>query len=310
MSDDSSSGCAFVLFDVYIWNAIAIIYFTFQYVPNISPVPLHNVTKLVIGIILTVIYFILVIRLRVVRWIFNIVTSVFWGCLGAYGLQIIVEYDYVWLWFFRVVLTLVCLFLHWVYSNMIFYDMFADSGDNQVVSDSNGDILLLNNKFTEVEQKNSELLARTKLLFDGRELPSDFAQAIKSYSDSLDRLYKQYNSTLGKYKNRSSLPRKAFEKAYLILLEIEKEAKIFEEALNEYVANENVYNSYNKNTCQRKTEKNNTNFNPFAGCHDLESLKRRYKNLCKAFHPDMDEGDTNSMQFINAEYERLLKQYK
>ena len=43
----------------------------------------------------------------------------------------------------------------------------------------------------------------------------------------------------------------------------------------------------------------------FAGCNTLEKLEKRYKALCKTYHPDMAEGDTETFQKMQAEYKVL-----
>ncbi len=46
----------------------------------------------------------------------------------------------------------------------------------------------------------------------------------------------------------------------------------------------------------------------FAGVNSRSALKKRYKDLLKIYHPDNKCGDTDTIQAINREYERLLKQ--
>lgn len=48
----------------------------------------------------------------------------------------------------------------------------------------------------------------------------------------------------------------------------------------------------------------------FQGCDTLEKLEKRYKNLAKTFHPDTEAGDTETMKAINAEYDRLKKEFE
>lgn len=50
--------------------------------------------------------------------------------------------------------------------------------------------------------------------------------------------------------------------------------------------------------------------NWFNGCNDLQMLKERYKELAKAYHPDLnpDAGD-ETMQQINAQYDELVKRF-
>ena len=43
----------------------------------------------------------------------------------------------------------------------------------------------------------------------------------------------------------------------------------------------------------------------FAGCNTAEKLEKRYKALCKTYHPDMAEGDTETFQKMQAEYKVL-----
>lgn len=43
----------------------------------------------------------------------------------------------------------------------------------------------------------------------------------------------------------------------------------------------------------------------FAGCDSLEKLEKRYKSLCKTYHPDMGDGDTETFQKMKAEYENI-----
>lgn len=103
------------------------------------------------------------------------------------------------------------------------------------------------------------------------------------------------------------------------VIEMEQLLKKTDKQLNEIRINENklsclldtllqIYGSNMNNSFKKQPEKNS--FNPFAGCTDEESLKKRYRDLSKSFHPDMSSGDNESMQFINSEYERLLEKYK
>ena len=43
----------------------------------------------------------------------------------------------------------------------------------------------------------------------------------------------------------------------------------------------------------------------FSGCNTLDKLEKRYKNLCKAYHPDIAEGDTETFQKMQSEYQSL-----
>ena len=43
----------------------------------------------------------------------------------------------------------------------------------------------------------------------------------------------------------------------------------------------------------------------FAGCNTAEKLEKRYKSLCKAYHPDAEGGDTETFQKMQEEYAAL-----
>lgn len=50
--------------------------------------------------------------------------------------------------------------------------------------------------------------------------------------------------------------------------------------------------------------------NYFAGCDSMESLQKRYKDLCKVYHPDMVNGSAEIFAIIKATYEKLKKKYE
>ncbi len=84
---------------------------------------------------------------------------------------------------------------------------------------------------------------------------------------------------------------------------------------------EDEYKRYNPNTAERASDEEYTQSFAqesqekipvmfFQGCDTLEKLEKRYKNLAKTFHPDTEAGDTETMKTINAEYDRLKKEFE
>lgn len=76
----------------------------------------------------------------------------------------------------------------------------------------------------------------------------------------------------------------------------------------------NNKNNYRKNT---NTAGNSSNINsqanvfqPFSGCNDVDSLKRRYRQLVHTYHPDENGGDTEAFTLLQKEYERLLNLFQ
>lgn len=47
----------------------------------------------------------------------------------------------------------------------------------------------------------------------------------------------------------------------------------------------------------------------FADCKDQGSVKRRYRDLCRVYHPDNGNGSPEVFNRITEEYERLMAQY-
>lgn len=45
----------------------------------------------------------------------------------------------------------------------------------------------------------------------------------------------------------------------------------------------------------------------FLGCNTEEELNKRYKSLCKVYHPDMPTGEEETFKRLNNEYERCLR---
>ena len=46
----------------------------------------------------------------------------------------------------------------------------------------------------------------------------------------------------------------------------------------------------------------------FAGCDTIEKLDKRYKALCKTYHPDSEAGDENTFKLMSEEYQKLKNQ--
>ena len=47
----------------------------------------------------------------------------------------------------------------------------------------------------------------------------------------------------------------------------------------------------------------------FSGCNTPEKLEKRYKALCKTYHPDMESGDDETFKALQNEYEMIKKTF-
>lgn len=65
----------------------------------------------------------------------------------------------------------------------------------------------------------------------------------------------------------------------------------------------------NKLIARQKEETGNPikNATFFSGCNTLDKLEKRYKSLCKAYHPDSEGGDEETFKTLQVEYEQLKK---
>ncbi len=104
--------------------------------------------------------------------------------------------------------------------------------------------------------------------------------------------------------------------------EFQETKKKHEEHLQEDFANYHEYSEEKKQFEQKKSfydqveayQKEDIRTKPasiqgtmfFAGVNSQSSLKKRYKDLLKIYHPDNKCGDTDAIQEINKEYQRLL----
>lgn len=124
-----------------------------------------------------------------------------------------------------------------------------------------------------------------------------------------------FNSSLNNYYRNSEefikLQRKAVGTDIITLAIITKQLNELNlKILSQLNALKLEYNKYILNTQAKcgSQESQGGSVSFFRGCSTLEDLNKRYRNLTKAFHPDLDAGDEETMKQINAEYGRLKKE--
>ena len=154
------------------------------------------------------------------------------------------------------------------------------------------------------------------------------------FPDIKSRMYEKYPALAGQYQYyqtsvcSSSEERQEFDtdwKHYLIYLDSSSRTITF----NQFFEKQKLYQirQYKKNTYRtnlfhtakqsnRSTGKldiqggnmNGTSY--FAGVNDMRSLKKRYRDLLKIYHPDNQNGDSSVSKQIQEEYESLSKKYQ
>ncbi len=95
--------------------------------------------------------------------------------------------------------------------------------------------------------------------------------------------------------------------------EYEEDDEVYEE---EYEEDDEAYEEYQRQQTGREwrerrmqDRKRSEAASPgfFSGCKDAASIKRRYRDLCKVYHPDAGNGSSEVFHKITEEYNRLIK---
>lgn len=114
------------------------------------------------------------------------------------------------------------------------------------------------------------------------------------------KLETDFKLQISNIENRTSTNdiHQAYENAENIIAAVKN---ILQNFLNEMEKAKADYSAKN-----HKSTTTNIHEHLFAGCNDKESLKKRYKDLIKLYHPDNPTGDNEMTLAIKATYEKLL----
>ncbi len=99
-----------------------------------------------------------------------------------------------------------------------------------------------------------------------------------------------------------------------------KAMEMIAEYAEEVEGMETIYDSiksYMINDCrekvpgkQKKEEAKNTSVSFFAGCGTVKEVEKRYRALCKAYHPDQGYGDEETFRMISKQYEEVKQEFE
>ena len=171
-------------------------------------------------------------------------------------------------------------------------------------------------------------------LYQQRKLKKILDTKENEFPDIKGRMYEKYPVLAGQYQYyqtsvcNNSEERQEFDtdwKHYLIYLESSSSSITF----NQFFENQKLYqirkykqNPYRANPYhtakQRKQNPDNSNMTGvqlsgnsyFVGVNDRKSLKKRYHDLLKIYHPDNLNGDSTVSRQIQEEYKSLLNKFK
>ncbi len=96
---------------------------------------------------------------------------------------------------------------------------------------------------------------------------------------------------------------------------LEKQLEILKDELFKLADEKRALEIEKKNIQNMRARAEKVNFNPkngtmfFNGVRSELALRKRYKDLIKIYHPDNLNGDTDTIQCINKEFDSLKKRY-
>ena len=164
------------------------------------------------------------------------------------------------------------------------------------------------------EIKHWLFLESVRIEQDKQEL-NEMRKQLEEEKKSFEKLKKEQSAIMEARSKKLAREKELFEKQWKVL---ERELKRIAKD-NERIENEKAYLEREKINF-RKALKNNdsktaettecriTGF--FTGTTGLVSVRKRYKELLKIFHPDNINGDNSIITQINKEYEELKKRYE
>lgn len=124
-------------------------------------------------------------------------------------------------------------------------------------------------------------------------LPQEFSDVLHNTTKQYDTLENRMRSYVDLYNDSSESWRNEVGEDIL------QKAKTANEAISQLESSFRLLTQ----TSGNKSAVSDTSF--FRGCNTIDELNKRYHNLAKTFHPDLDAGDEETMKQVNEEYERL-----
>ncbi|MCX4322394.1 MAG: J domain-containing protein [Lachnospiraceae bacterium] len=150
-------------------------------------------------------------------------------------------------------------------------------------------------------KENIRLMTATAELDEQRE---KFEQEKEQFKEEMKNLNKKMSAEQSRIRKdnqlvdeRLEIIKDGFQKLDMDRRRLDKEwARLAAE--KEFLEERGLYDTYSETSVF------------FRGVKNPLTLKKRYKDLTKIFHPDNLAGDTEMVQKINREYERLKREYE
>lgn len=166
-------------------------------------------------------------------------------------------------------------------------------GNNGAIELKLGDIV---DTFNKTRDRFDSILNKTGDYGKSNELPPEFKEVSKNALEKYDALENRMRSYMDLFDESSEAWRGE------VGLDILEKAKTANAAIDQM---ESAFRLLSQSS--DKGAHSAASF--FRGCDTLEALNKRYRNLAKTFHPDLEAGDEETMKLVNEEYERLKSEF-
>jgi DnaJ domain. len=326
-SNEETMGCC----NLIIWDFAVVVLVSCYSLPG----HIHLLFRILIGIGFGVILFLLY-NIPFLGTILQISAGIFWAMViwVVSGVERwgFVKEDIIWQRGIAIILGLICIGMHLMSHSEIVRSSYKKKNEEEeeveitvrefeykgrenkidvnCVSDFMLQVRQFEKKHGELKEINEErynwILSKSEVVFSKKDVIEECFNEIKSAVEAFEVRLVFFDKILktGDYEEIST-----FIKEVKILMEdILREEQGLNTALNDIV--DLIVSELQRRAVKNDNNNNNSDFNPFAGCNDKESLAKRYRSLVKQFHPDNQNGDTEQIQWLNSKYKELLAKMK
>lgn len=270
---------------------------------------IHPAWCFVIGLVAAILLVALM-NIRILGKIIQILLSAFWSLVATSLATSLFHLDTLWQIVIFIVLTIIFIGLHIVSAHEIGIGENAigevepiifesTSSPSANTSDVNREITQLTQRYESLGQEREHIMQQAVQMLQRQE-----HAALRQAFEENNRIWQEGSSKL------ETLAEKLEQQNQIT--EIYATIGVIRDCLDQMdAANKSVAQMLTEATQHsQSSDSAQTGFDPFAGCDTLEKLEQRYRQLAKSFHPDTESGDTESMQHINAEYERRKREFR
>lgn len=166
-------------------------------------------------------------------------------------------------------------------------------GNSNVVRIELDDII---STFNKTQARVKDIIGRVDDYGKFNDLPEEFKEVFKSAMEKYDALENRISSYIDLFDESSDTWRSE------VGVDILEKAEVANAAINQM---ESAFRLLSQTS--DKGAHSDASF--FRGCTTMEELTKRYRNLTKTFHPDLEAGDEETMKQVNEEYERLKSEF-